>query len=101
MLLQADQSGKASASAAAIRFGSAIELSQLGRAMRDERLRRQEPGLAEREIQERLKAMDQYEASTLELHVVKDVPEKTVGRLIGMALGKGIGRVNVTAWKKR
>ncbi|MCH7916698.1 MAG: hypothetical protein IIC50_01790 [Planctomycetes bacterium] len=53
------------------------------------------------EIEERLQDIDRPHESVLELHVVKDVPERTVGRLIGMAREKGIERIHVTAWKKR
>jgi len=53
------------------------------------------------QIQERLQAIDHPRESVLELHVVKDVPEKTIGRLIGMARGKGIERIIVTTWKRR
>ncbi|MCH8217419.1 MAG: hypothetical protein IH892_11685 [Planctomycetes bacterium] len=53
------------------------------------------------QIQERLQAIDQPSKFVLELHVVKDVPERTIGRLIGMARGKGIESIRVTAWKKR
>ena len=53
------------------------------------------------QIQDRFQAIDQPSEFVLELHVVKDVPERTIGRLIGMARGKGIESIRVTAWKRR
>lgn len=53
------------------------------------------------QIQEHLQDIDDPREFVLQLHIGKDVPERTVGKLIGMARERGIERINVIAWKKR